>query len=76
MKRNMGSLDRLIRAFIAAPVLIIAGFAFGGSLLGIGAFVLAGVMLATAASGFCPLYVPFGLSTSGGISTHGHVRLG
>jgi len=33
-------------------------------------------MLATAATGFCPAYIPFGLSTRGGISTHGHVRFG
>ncbi|HET6950635.1 MAG TPA: DUF2892 domain-containing protein [Acidimicrobiales bacterium] len=77
MKRNMGTVDRLVRAFVAAPVLIVVGFALGaGSLLGIVAFVVAGVMLATAALGFCPGYIPFGLSTRGGISTHGRARLG
>ena len=77
MKRNMGTVDRLVRAFVAAPVLIVIGFVLGaGSLFGIVAFVVAGVMLATAALGFCPGYVPFGLSTRGGVSTHGRVRLG
>ena len=77
MKRNMGTVDRLIRAFVAAPVLIVVGFVLGvGSLFGVVAFVVAGVMLATAALGFCPAYIPFGLSTRGGVSTHGRVRLG
>jgi Inner membrane protein YgaP-like, transmembrane domain len=77
MKRNMGTVDRLVRAFVAAPVLIVVGFVLGvGSLFGIVAFVVAGVMLATAALGLCPGYIPFGLSTRGGISTHGSVRLG
>lgn len=77
MKRNVGTVDRLVRALIVAPVLIVVGFVLGvGSLFGILAFVVAGVMLATAALGFCPGYVPFGLSTRGGVSTHGRVRLG
>lgn len=77
MKHNMGAVDRLVRAFGAAPALIVVGFVLGaGSLFGILAFVVAGVMLATAALGFCPGYIPFGLSTRGGISTHGRVRLG
>lgn len=77
MKRNMGTVDRLVRAFVAAPVLIVVGFVLGaGSLFGIVAFVVAAVMLATAALGFCPAYIPFGLSTRGGVSTHGRRRLG
>lgn len=77
MKRNMGTLDRLIRPFVVAPVLIVLGFELGAaSMPGIVAFVLAGIMLTTAAVGFCPAYVPFGISTRGGISTHGHMRLG
>jgi hypothetical protein len=33
-------------------------------------------MLTTAAVGYCPAYVPFGISTRGGISTHGRARTG
>jgi len=77
MTRNMGGVDRLLRAFVAGPVLIVLGFVFGaGSVLSIMAFVVAGVMLVTAAVGFCPGYIPFGISTRGSISTHGHLRLG
>jgi hypothetical protein len=66
MKRNMGTLDRVLRTVVAAPVLIVIGlvvFQFG-SLLSIVALVLAGVMLATSAVGFCPLYALLGISTS------------
>jgi hypothetical protein len=78
MKRNMGSFDRLVRAFVIAPVLIVLSVTlFGvGSVLGIVALAFAGIMLVTAAAGFCPAYTPFGISTRGGISTHGHVRVG
>jgi hypothetical protein len=78
MKHNMGSVDRLFRAFVVAPVLIVLSVVvFGvGSVLGIVALVFAGVMLLTSAVGFCPAYTPFGLSTRGGVSTHGHVRFG
>lgn len=78
MKRNMGTVDRLLRAFAVAPVLIVLSVVvFGvGSVLGIVALVFAGVMLATAAVGVCPAYTPFGISTRGGVSTHGHVRFG
>ena len=76
MKHNMGTVDRLVRTFVAAPLLLVLGFAFGtGSVLGVVAFVLAGIMLATAAVGYCPAYIPFGISTRGGISTHDRVRI-
>lgn len=64
MTRNMGRLDRLIRAFLVAPLLIVAAVGVGaGSILGIVLLVLAGVMLATSAVGHCPLYRLVGLST-------------
>lgn len=77
MKRNMGTLDRVLRTVIAAPALIIVGLVVFevGSVLSIVAFVLAGVMLATSAVGFCPNYVPFGISTlSPTAASHGHTR--
>jgi hypothetical protein len=78
MKRNMGLVDRLLRGFVVGPVLIVLSVAvFGvGSLLGIVALVFAGVMLVTAVVGSCPGYMPFGISTRGGVSTRGHVRFG
>lgn len=78
VKRNMGSVDRLLRAFVVAPVLIVLSVSvFGvGSALGIVALVFAGVMVVTSVVGFCPAYTPLGMSTRGGVSTHGHVRPG
>jgi amino acid transporter len=76
MKRNMGTFDRLARLVIG-PMLIVLGIVLGaGTIPGLVAFVLAGVALVTAVVGVCPGYVPFGLSTRGGVSTHGRVRFG
>ncbi|MFN8108963.1 MAG: DUF2892 domain-containing protein [Thermoleophilia bacterium] len=64
MTINMHPADRLLRAVVVAPVLIIAAMKVGhGTLLGVILFVLAAVMLLTAAVGNCPLYMPLGLST-------------
>ena len=64
LPRNMGSLDRAARAFVVAPVAIVAALAVGaGSIGAIALFVLAGIAVATAATGRCPAYVPFGVDT-------------
>jgi len=63
MKRNMGNLDRGIRAVVA---LIFAGLIVTGTVSGVLAIVLgvvAAVFLLTSLIGFCPLYAPFGIST-------------
>lgn len=64
MIRNMGNVDRGIRAFIVAPVAVVLALLVGaGTLAGVLLFVVAGVMLASAATGFCPTYVLVGIST-------------
>ena len=64
MKKNMGTTDRLVRALLVAPVLLVIAFVVGfATVAGVIATVLAVVMLATAAVGFCPLYLPFHLHT-------------
>ena len=63
---NMGSLDRGLRAFGIAPAATVAALALGASSIArIVLFALASIALATSATGFCPLYVPFGLDTRG-----------
>jgi Na+(H+)/acetate symporter ActP len=63
MKKNMGTLDRVIRVVLAVVVLVlyltnqISGTA--AVILGI----LAVVFAITGFVGFCPLYVPFNVST-------------
>ena len=64
MKINVGSADRKLRAFVVAPVLVVAGLLVGpAGLLAIVLYALAGVMLATSAVSFCPLYALLGLRT-------------
>lgn len=64
MIRNMGTIDRLVRALLVAPVALAAAFVVGPlTAWGIALVAFAGVMLVTAAIGFCPLYAPFGLRT-------------
>jgi hypothetical protein len=63
MKPNMGTADRIIRLLVATVVI---GLYFANIITGILAIillVLAGVFILTSTISFCPLYVPFGLST-------------
>lgn len=63
MKLNMGTVDRVIRALVAAVVAVLY---FTHQITGTAAIilgVLAGVFLLTSLIGFCPLYLPLGLST-------------
>lgn len=63
MQTNESTVDRAIRLVIAVAA-VAGAFAVGaGSVLGIVLFVVATIMLVTAAVGFCPLYRVFGLST-------------
>jgi Inner membrane protein YgaP-like, transmembrane domain len=64
MIQNMGTLDRSLRTFLVAPLAILAGAIVGvGTLGGVILFVVAGVMLATAITAFCPTYTLLGIST-------------
>ena len=64
MLKNESSIDRIVRLIIAVVAIAIA-FAVGAStVLGIILFVVAAIMVVTAAVGFCPLYRIFGLRTN------------
>jgi hypothetical protein len=64
MAPNMGAYDRGLRAFVIAPAAIVVAFILGaGTLGGIILFVVAGIMLASAATAFCPTYILVGIST-------------
>jgi hypothetical protein len=63
MKKNMGTLDRTVRILIA---IILGILIFTGKISGILAWVLgiiSVVFLLTSIIGWCPLYVPLGIST-------------
>jgi hypothetical protein len=71
MLRNMGPIDRLLRAALLAPLLVIAALAVGATTVaGILLLALAAIMLATAAAGSCPLYRLVGLDTCKRARTH------
>jgi hypothetical protein len=57
MTTNMGQIDRIVRAVVGAAVVIWGLMA--GNWLG----VIGLVLLGTAAVGWCPAYLPFGIST-------------
>jgi hypothetical protein len=64
MKKNLGSLDRIIRVIVA---IVFAYLYFSGTvtgLLGIILLVLGIVFLLTSLVSFCPLYLPFKISTN------------
>ena len=63
MKRNMSNLDRIIRIVVAAvfAYLYFSGIVTG--ILGIILLVLGVVFVLTSVVAFCPLYIPFKIST-------------
>jgi hypothetical protein len=74
MAQNMGTTDRAGRVILAVAATLVAGWAGFGTGAGIVLLAIAAVLLVTGASGFCPLYLPFHLSTSrhGAARTWGH----
>lgn len=63
MTLNEGAADRSIRALLGVVAAVGAVVVGMGSAPGVGLLVLAGVLLVTAAVGFCPLYRVLGIST-------------
>ena len=63
MKANMGSTDRIIRIIIAAIIAVLYFTGIIEGTIGLVLLILAGVFLLTSLITFCPLYLPFGLST-------------
>jgi len=63
MKKNMGSIDRIIRIALAVLVAVLYFTNVIGGTLAIILGILALIFLVTSLFGVCPLYMPFGLST-------------
>lgn len=64
MKRNMGSIDKVVRIILSITIIILF---LANIITGISAtllLILAGVFLFTTLAGFCPLYLPFNITTS------------
>jgi hypothetical protein len=63
MKKNMGSIDKVIRILIA---IVFAILFFTGKVSGVLGYILlalGGVFVFTSIIGTCPLYLPFGIKT-------------
>ncbi len=63
MQQNVGTLDRAGRAVLAVALLAL-GWKKEGK-LGVVSGCGAGMLLSSVASGYCPLYKVFGISTAG-----------
>lgn len=65
-KRNEGIIDRTLRVVLAIVLLLVGLFLLGGWQGNVPGLIVAGVgllPLITGLTGFCPLYIPFGIST-------------
>jgi len=63
MKKNMGTIDKVIRILVAVVVVILF---FTNIISGTLAYILLAlsvIFVVTSLLSFCPLYLPFGLST-------------
>jgi hypothetical protein len=63
MKKNMGTIDRVIRILVALVVVILYFTHVITGALAVILLILAAVFVVTSFLGFCPLYVLFGFNT-------------
>lgn len=63
MKKNMGTMDKVIRIIVAVAVAALIATGTLSGTLAIVAGTLAAIFVLTSLISFCPLYAPFKLST-------------
>jgi hypothetical protein len=63
MKKNMGTIDKVIRILVAVVVAVLYFTHVITGTLAIILLALAAIFIVTSILSFCPLYLPFGLST-------------
>jgi len=63
MKKNMGSVDRVIRTLIALVIIILFFTNAISGTLAVVLLILASIFIITSILGFCPLYFLFGINT-------------
>jgi hypothetical protein len=63
MKKNMGTIDKLIRLFITLVIIILYFTNVIGGTLAVILFIIAAIMVITSIFGICPAWMLFGIST-------------
>jgi hypothetical protein len=63
MKKNMGTVDKVIRILVAVVVVALYFTNVISGTLAIVLLALSAIFVVTSLLGFCPLYLPFSLST-------------
>jgi hypothetical protein len=63
MKKNMGTVDKVIRILVAVVVVTLYFANVISGTLGLILLALSAVFVVTSIFSICPLYMPFGLST-------------
>ena len=63
MKKNMGTIDKVIRILVAVVVVVLYFTHVISGVLAIILLVLSAIFVITSLLSFCPLYLPLGLST-------------
>ena len=63
MKKNMGTVDKVIRILVAVVVVVLYFTHVISGTLGIVLLALSAIFVVTSLLSFCPLYLPFSIST-------------
>jgi hypothetical protein len=63
MKKNLGTIDKVIRILIAVVVAVLYFSEVISGTLGVVLLIVAGVLLLTSIIGVCPLYMAFGINS-------------
>lgn len=63
MKKNMGTIDKVIRILVAVVLAVLFFTKVITGTLGIVLLAVAVIFVLTSLISFCPLYLPFGIST-------------
>ncbi len=63
MKKNMGTADKIIRILLAIVISVLYFMGVINGTIAIIGLILSAVFILTSFMSFCPLYLPFGIST-------------
>ena len=64
MKKNVGTIDKVIRILIAVVIAVLFFMHVIAGILGVILLALAAIFVLTSLISFCPIYWPFGISSA------------